>query len=83
VLPESGPLYTWSQGQCSTQINHSIGAKVEISPKGFTLAVKAELQKKNFNMPEVTDKCWTLYPCIGPKAGKGIPSSLQRQLMFQ
>jgi len=26
-------------------MKHSIGAKVEISPKGFTLGVKAELQK--------------------------------------
>jgi hypothetical protein len=34
-----------------------IGAKVEISPKGFTLGVKPETQKKLFNLPEVTDKC--------------------------
>jgi len=40
MLPESGALYTWIQGECSTQIKHSIGAKVEISPKGFTLGVK-------------------------------------------
>jgi len=35
-----------------------IGAKVEISPKGSTL----------FNLPQATKKCWTLWPCIGPKA---------------
>jgi hypothetical protein len=34
-----------SHGQCSTQIKHSIGAKVEISPIGFTLVVQAELEK--------------------------------------
>jgi hypothetical protein len=28
-----------------------IGAKVEISPKGFTLGVKAEIEKKLFNLP--------------------------------
>jgi hypothetical protein len=39
-----GLLYTRSQGQCSTSI--PIGAKVEIGPKGFTLRVKAEIEKK-------------------------------------
>jgi hypothetical protein len=36
------------------QLNASIpiGAKVEISPKGFTLGVKAETQKKIFNLPK-------------------------------
>jgi hypothetical protein len=27
-----------------------IGAKVEISPKGFTIGVKAEIGKKNFSI---------------------------------
>jgi hypothetical protein len=53
VLPESGPVYTWSQGQCSTQIKHSIDAKVEIRPKGFTLGVKAELPKMFSICPKV------------------------------
>ncbi len=44
-----------------------IGAKIEISPKGFTLGVKAEIE--NFNLSQ----CWTLWPCIGPKVEKGIP----------
>jgi hypothetical protein len=30
-----------------------IGAKVEISPKGFTLGVKAELEKNLFNLPKL------------------------------
>jgi hypothetical protein len=29
-----------------------IGEKVEISPKGFTLAVKAEIEKKNSICPK-------------------------------
>jgi hypothetical protein len=33
-----------------------IGAKVEICPKGFTLGVKAEIEKKKFNLPQVTNK---------------------------
>jgi len=45
VLRDSGPLCTCSHGECSTHIEHCIDAKVEISPKGFTLGVKAELQK--------------------------------------
>ncbi len=28
-------------------------AKVEIGPKGFTLGVKAEIEKKPFNLPQV------------------------------
>jgi hypothetical protein len=34
-----------------------IGGKVEISPKGFTLGVKAELEKNLFHLPQVTNKC--------------------------
>jgi hypothetical protein len=30
-----------------------IGAKVEISPKRFTLGVKAEIEKKLFDLPQV------------------------------
>jgi hypothetical protein len=48
-----------------------IDAKVEISHKGFALGVKPEIQKKNFSIcPQVTNKCRTLWPCIGPKAEK-------------
>ncbi len=34
----------------------SIGAKVEITPKGFTLGVKAEIAKNIFNLPQVTNR---------------------------
>jgi hypothetical protein len=34
-----------------------IGAKVEISPKGLTLRVKADIEKKLFNLPQITNKC--------------------------
>jgi hypothetical protein len=36
-------------------------------------------RKKLFNLPQVTNKRWTLWPCIGPKAGKRIPSNLGGQ----
>jgi hypothetical protein len=57
--------YTWltltlgSQGQCSNS-NQAflLVQKLEISPKGFTLGVKAEIEKKSvFNLPQVTNKC--------------------------
>jgi hypothetical protein len=34
----------------------SIGAKVEITPKDFTLGVKAEFFFFNFNLPQVTNR---------------------------
>ncbi len=34
-----------------------IGAKVEISLKGFTPGVKAEIEKNIFNLPQATNKC--------------------------
>jgi hypothetical protein len=37
--------------------SNSIGAKVEISPKGFTLGVKSEIEKIFFNLPQVINKC--------------------------
>jgi hypothetical protein len=30
---------------------------------------------------QVTNKCWTLWLCIGPKAGKRIPSNLGSQFV--
>ncbi len=45
-----------------------ISAKVEINPKGFILGIKAKIEKIFLICPQVTNKCWTLPPCIGPKA---------------
>jgi hypothetical protein len=50
-----------------------ISAKVEISRKGFTLGVKT------FQSAPSTNKCQTLWPCIGPKVEKRIPSNLGGQ----
>jgi len=51
------PLYTRSQGQCSTQIKHSYWCK-------------------SWNQPPRA-----LWPCIGPKAEKRIPSNLGSQFV--
>jgi hypothetical protein len=49
-----------------------IGAKVEISIKGFTLGVKAEIYLFFKNLPQVTNKCSSLWPCIWqPRLEKG------------
>ncbi len=72
----------FTQGvKANVQLKSSIpiGAKVEIGHKGFTLGVKAEIEKKKFNLPQVTNKCWTLWPCIGPKAEQRIPWNLGSQ----
>jgi hypothetical protein len=46
---------------------------LEIDPKGgFTQGVKVEIDKNLFNLPQVTNKCSTLWPCIGPKTERKI-----------
>jgi hypothetical protein len=57
----------------------TIAAKVEISPGCFRTGVNADIENKLFNRTQVTNKCWTLWPCIGPKAEKRIPSNLGGQ----
>jgi hypothetical protein len=38
----------------------------------LTLDSQDWIRKNIFNLPQVTNKCWTLWPCIGPKAEKNI-----------
>ncbi len=67
-----GPLYNRSRGPCSTQITHSYWCKSWNQPwvrNYCTLGVKAQKEMDLFNLlPQVTNKCWTLWPCVGPKA---------------
>jgi hypothetical protein len=42
---------------CNSKSRIPIAAKVEISPKGFTLGVKAEIDPNIFNLPQVSNKC--------------------------
>jgi hypothetical protein len=67
------------QGQCSTQIQHSYWGKSWNQPQGFYTRSQGWHRKKLFNLPQVSNKCWTLWPCIGPKAEKRIPSNLGGQ----
>jgi hypothetical protein len=53
--------------------------KLKSAPKGVTLGVKAEIEKNLFNLPQVTNKCRTLWPCIGPRLKKRIPWNLGNQ----
>ncbi len=53
--------------------------KLKSAPKGFMLGVKAEIEKMFSICPQVTNKCSTLWPCIGPKAEKRIPLNLGSQ----
>ncbi len=56
-------MYSWPtftlgvKANVQPKSNIPIGAKVEISPSGFTLGVKANREKKLFNLPQVTNKC--------------------------
>jgi hypothetical protein len=59
-----GPLYTRSHGHVQPESSIPIGAKVEISPKGFTLGVRANVQPKS-SIPiganvEISPKGFTL-----------------------
>jgi hypothetical protein len=51
--------------------------KVEMSTKGVYTRSQGWNRKNIFNLPQVTNKCWTLWPPIGWK--KRIPSNLGSQ----
>jgi hypothetical protein len=50
---ESGPLYTRSQGQCSTQIQYSYWSKSWNQPQGLYTRSQGWNRKKLFNLPHV------------------------------
>jgi len=70
LYPYLGPLYTRSQGQCSIQIQHSYWCKSWNQAQGFYTRSQGWHRKNLFNLPQVTNKFWTLWPCFGPKAQK-------------
>jgi hypothetical protein len=63
-----GPLYSRSQGQCSTQIQHSYRCKSWNQPQELYTRSDGWHAKKLFNLPQVTNKCWTL---LVPRLQKG------------
>jgi hypothetical protein len=79
MWPHLGPLYTRSQGQCWTQIQHSYWCKSWNQSQGLYTRCQGWNRKKTCGSAPSTIKCWTLWPCIGPKAEKRIPSSLGGQ----
>ncbi len=57
-----------------------IGAKVEISLKGFTLKTQGWNRKILFNLPQVTYRCWTFMALYWPQGlKKRIPLNLGSQ----
>jgi len=52
------PFTLGVRANVQTKSSIPIGAKVEISPKGCTVGVKAEIEKNIFNLPQATtNKC--------------------------
>jgi hypothetical protein len=47
-----------------------MGAKVEVSPKGFTLGVNAEIKNKLFNLPQVLINAQLYGLVLGPRLKK-------------
>ncbi len=74
-----GPLYTRSQGQCWKQIQHSDWCKSWNQPQGLYTGCQGWKRKKTFRSTPSTIQCYTLWPCIRPKAEKRIPSTLGSQ----
>ncbi len=59
-----GPLYTRIKAHVQLKSSIPIGEKVEISPMGFTLGVKAKIEKNIFNF---INKCWTFMAFYWPQ----------------
>ncbi len=70
----SGPLFTRADVQPKSSIR--IGVKVEISPKGFTLGVKAELEKIFSICPKLLLNAELYGLVLVPRLEKRIPSNL-------
>jgi hypothetical protein len=74
-----GLLYTWSQGQCSTQIQHSYWCKSWNQPQGLYTRSPGWNRKILFNLPQVLINAELYGVVLGTKAGKRIPSNLGGQ----
>jgi hypothetical protein len=58
---------------------HSYCCKGWNQPQGLYTQCQGWNRKKTFRSTPSTNKWWTLWPCIGPKAEKRIPSNLGGQ----
>ncbi len=70
---ESRPMFNSNQTFLLVQ-------KLKSAPRVYTRS-QGWTRKNLFNLPKITNKCWTLWPCIGPKSGKRIPSNLEGQFV--
>jgi len=61
-------LYTRVKANAQLKSRIPIGAKVEINPQGFTLGVKAEIEKISSICHKLLMYAELLWLCIGPKA---------------
>jgi hypothetical protein len=61
------PTLHWESGPRSTQIQYSIGAKIEIKPKGFTQGVKVEREKNILIYPKLLINAEFYYLVLTPR----------------
>jgi hypothetical protein len=71
LYKESRPMFNSNQ--------HSYWCKNWNQPQGLYTRSQGWNRKNLFNLPQVTNECWTLWPCNRPKAQKRIPSNLGSQ----
>jgi hypothetical protein len=50
--------------------------KLKSAPKRFTLGIKAEIEKKHFNLPQVLKNAELYGLVLAPRLKQGIPSNL-------
>jgi hypothetical protein len=53
--------------------------KLKSAPKRFTLGIKAEIEKKHFNLPQVLKNAELYGLVLAPRLKQGIPSNLRGQ----
>ncbi len=80
--------------ECITKAYFTLGIRATFNPnpvfywcknwnqtQGLYTRSQGWKRKKHFNLPQTTNKCWILLPCINPKADKNIPSNLGGQFV--
>jgi hypothetical protein len=66
-----GLLYPWSQGQCSTQIQHSYWYKSWNEPQGLYTRSPGWNRKKLFNLPQILINAEIYGLVLAPRLEKG------------
>jgi hypothetical protein len=71
VIPWCGIMSQGVRANVQPKSSVSIGARVEISPKGFTLCVKAETEKNHSIWPEYSINAELYGLVLAPRLKKG------------